>query len=154
MHFRPRTCWARATDIRIAGPLLGIGWGPPILDRLAKVSSRWIGGARAASLFVRVPAGLKCHLCFTVQYADPVDFGTRLHVRVCGRMVETWFSRDDAGRTVLGVTIPEDLTSAYGGRLWLQLGYGDADQAPAAGRVALSRVYSIDRELTAPRERF
>lgn len=140
-------------DIRVAGPFLGIGWGPPAHDSLSKMSARWIGGAQAASIFVRVDPGVGCTMCFMVQYADPPDFGTRLRIQVCGQAVETWISSDDDGRIVLGAVVPNDLTKAHGGRLWLQLACLDADGTPAAGRLALTRVYSVESGWAAPLER-
>jgi hypothetical protein len=98
-----QACWeafktidepAEANDIYFAGPFIGIGWGPPIHDPLKKMSARWIGGAQAASVFVRVEPERGCMMCLTIPY--PSELETRLRIQVCGRPVETWFSRDDA----------------------------------------------------------
>jgi wyosine [tRNA(Phe)-imidazoG37] synthetase (radical SAM superfamily) len=147
-----QACWkafktidvpAEANDVYFAGPFLGIGWGPPIHDPLNKVSARWIGGAQAASIFVRVEPGLNCMICLTVAY--PSELERRLRVQVCGRPIETWFSRDDAGRTVVIAFVPDDLTRTHDGRLWVRVACLDADDGPAAGCVSLMR-FSISQE--------
>src|SRR5262245_24373531 len=141
-----QACWdafktsdvpAEGSDIYLAAPFLGIGWGPPIHDPVNKVSARWIGGAQAASIFVRVQLGLACMMCLTIAY--PTELERRLQVQVCGRPIETWFSRDDDGRAVVGAFVPDDLTRAHDGRLWVRLACLDADGAPAAGMLSLAR---------------
>jgi wyosine [tRNA(Phe)-imidazoG37] synthetase (radical SAM superfamily) len=147
-----QACWdafetidvpAGASDIYLAGPFLGIGWGPPIHDPLHKMSARWIGGAQAASIFVRVEPGLDCIMCFTIAY--PSELERRLQVQVCGRQIEPRFSRDEAGRTLLIAFVPDDLTRAHDGRLWVRLACLDDGGRPAAGSLSLARV-SLSQE--------
>jgi wyosine [tRNA(Phe)-imidazoG37] synthetase (radical SAM superfamily) len=147
-----QACWeafkrldvpAEANDIYLAGPFLGVGWGPPIHDPVNKVSARWIGGAQAASIFVRLEPERDCMMFLTIAY--PTELERRLRVQVCGRPIETWFSRDDAGRTVVGAFVPDDLTRAHDGRLWVRLACLDADGGPAAGMLSLTRV-SVSQE--------
>jgi MoaA/NifB/PqqE/SkfB family radical SAM enzyme len=156
-----QACWeafktidelAEANDIYFAGPFLGIGWGPPILDPLKKMSARWIGGAQAASIFVRVEPGLGCMMCLTIPY--PSELETRLRIQVCGRPIETCLSRDDAGRTVVGGFVPGDLTRAHDGRLWVRLACLDADGGPAAGVLSMARLsVSQESKIVVPLER-
>jgi hypothetical protein len=70
-----------------------------------------------ASIFVRVEPGLSCMMCLSIPY--PSELGARLRVQVCGRPIETWLSRDEAGRTVVGGFVPDGLTQAHDGRLWV-----------------------------------
>jgi hypothetical protein len=141
-----QACWeafktlnlpAGASDIYLAGPFLGIGWGPPIHDPLHKMSARWIGGAQAASIFVRVEPGLDCIMCFTIAY--PSELERRLQVQVCGRPIEPRFSRDEAGRTLLIAFVPDDLTRLYDGRLWVRLACLNAGGEPLAGWLSVMR---------------
>jgi hypothetical protein len=147
-----QACWeafraievpAEAGDIYLAAPFLGIGWGPPIHDPGNKISARWIGGGQAASIFIRVASGLNCMMYLTIAY--PSELERRLQVQICGRPLETWFSRDDAGRAVVGAFIPDDLTRAHDGRLWVRLACVDADGGPAAGMLSLAQL-SLSQE--------
>jgi MoaA/NifB/PqqE/SkfB family radical SAM enzyme len=147
-----QACWdafktidvpADGNDIYLAAPFLGIGWGPPIHDPVNKMSARWIGGAQAASIFVRVQPGLDCMMCLTIAY--PTELERRLQIQVCGRPIETWFSRDDAERAVVGAFVPDDLTRAHDGRLWVRVACLDDDGGPAAGMLYLARV-SLSQE--------
>jgi MoaA/NifB/PqqE/SkfB family radical SAM enzyme len=156
-----QACWeafktidvpADANDINFAGPFLGIGWGTPIYDPLKKASARWIGGAQAASVFVRVEPGLNCMMCLTIAY--PSELETRLRVQVCGRPIETWFSHDETGRTVVGGFVPGDLTRAHEGRLWVRLVCLDDDGEPAAGVLSLAQLsVSQESKIVIPLER-
>jgi MoaA/NifB/PqqE/SkfB family radical SAM enzyme len=156
-----QACWeafntidapAEAGDIYLAGPFLGIGWGPPIHDPVNKWSARWIGGAQAASIFVRVEPGLSCMMCLTIAY--PTELERQLRVEVCGRPIETWFCHDDDGRAVVGVFIAGDLTGAHDGRLWVRLACLDANGGSAAGVLSLARVsLSQERRIIVPLQR-
>jgi MoaA/NifB/PqqE/SkfB family radical SAM enzyme len=156
-----QACWdafktidvpAGASDIYLAGPFLGIGWGSPIHDPVNKVSARWIGGAQAASIFVRIQPGLDCMMCLTIAY--PTELERRLRVQVCGRPIETWFSRDDAERAVVGAFVPDDLTRAHDGRLWVRVACLDDDGGPAAGMLSLARVsLSQESKIVVPLQR-
>src|SRR5262249_13280613 len=113
---------------------------------------RWIGGAQAASIFVRVQPGLACMMCLTIAY--PTELERRLQVQVCGRPIETWVSRDEAGRAVIGGFVPDDLTRAHDARLWVGLACLDDDGEPAAGLLSLARVsLSQESQIVVPVER-
>jgi len=143
---------AEGNDIYLAAPFLGIGWGSPIHDPVNKVSARWIGGAQAASIFVRIQPGLDCMMCLTIAY--PTELERRLRVQVCGRPIETWFSRDDAERAVVGAFVPDDLTRAHDGRLWVRVACLDDDGGPAAGMLSLARVsLSQESKIVVPLQR-
>jgi MoaA/NifB/PqqE/SkfB family radical SAM enzyme len=130
-----------ATDMALAGPFLGIGWGAPIHDPVNKLSARWIGGADAASIFARVKSGLNCLMCVTIAY--PSELERQLRVEVCGRPIEPWFSSDDAGRTVVNGFVPDDLTGAHDGRLWVRVTCR-ADEGPAGASISLMR-FSLEQ---------
>jgi len=130
------------SDTYLAGPFLGIGWGPPIQDPLHKKSARWISVAQAASIFVRVEPSHDCIICFTLAY--PSELERRLQVQVRGRPIEPRFSRDEAGRTLLIAFVPDDLTRLYDGRLWVRLACLDAAGEPQAGWLSGMR-FSVSR---------
>src|SRR5262249_53136642 len=76
--FRKLDAPAGPSDIYVAGPFVGIGWGPPIHDPVHKISARWIGGAQAASIFVRVTPGLDSVIHVTIGF--PSELEHRLQV--------------------------------------------------------------------------
>src|SRR5262245_2276340 len=140
--FRKLDVPAGPSDIYVAGPFAGIGWGPPSLDPGKKISARLIGGAKVASIFVRVTPGLDCVIHVTIAYPSEVE--RRLQVEVCGRRVEPRFSRDEAGRTLLVAFVPEDLTRLHDGRLWVRLACRDDAGQPLAGWLLVMR-FSISQ---------
>jgi len=140
--FRKLDAPAGPSDIYVAGPFVGIGWGPPIHDPVHKISARWIGGAQAASIFVRVTPGLDCVIHVTIGF--PSELEHRLQVEVCGRSIEPRFSRDEAGRILLVAFVPDDLTRLHDGRLWVRLACRDAAGEPLAGWLSVMR-FSISQ---------
>lgn len=140
--FRKLDAPAGPRDIYVAGPFMGIGWGPPVHDPGKKTSSRWLGGAMAASIFVRVTPGLDCVIYVTSAY--PSEMERRLQVEVCGRRIEPRFSRDEAGRTVVVAFVPDDLTRLHDGRLWVRLACRDDAGVPLAGWLLVMR-FSISQ---------
>ena len=144
-----RACWEAfqkvdvppgAIDIPLAGPFLGIGWGVPIHEPQNRVSARWLGGAQAASVFVRVEPGIDYKMRFTIHHAHPLDLELRLQLQVCDRGVETWLYQNKAGRSVLSGIVPDDLTRANDGRLWVRVGWLSANGEPTVGHVSLMRL--------------
>ena len=135
--FRKLDAFAGPSDIYVAGPFVGIGWGPPIHDPGQKISARWIGGAQAASIFVRVTPGLDCVIYVTIAY--PSELERRLQVEVCGRPIEPRFSRDEAGRILVVAFVPDDLTRLHDGRLWVRLACRDDAGEPLAGWLSVMR---------------
>ena len=135
--FRKLDAFAGPSDIYVAGPFIGIGWGPPVHDPGQKISARWIGGAQAASIFVRVTPGLDCVIYVTIAY--PSELERRLEVEVCGRRIEPRFSRDEAGRTLVVAFVPDDLTRLHDGRLWVRLACRDDAGEPLAGWLSVMR---------------
>jgi MoaA/NifB/PqqE/SkfB family radical SAM enzyme len=129
--FRKVDAPAGPSDIYVAGPFIGIGWGPPVHDPGQKISARWIGGAQAASIFVRVTPGLDCVIYVTIGFPSELEY--RLQVEVCGRPIAPRFARDEAGRTLLVVFVPDDLTRLHEGRLWVRLACRDDAGEPLAG---------------------
>jgi hypothetical protein len=140
--FRKLDAPAGPSDIYVAGPFMGIGWGPPVHDPGQKISARWLGGAMAASIFVRVTPGLDCVIYVTSAY--PSEMERRLQVEVCGRRLEPRFSRDEAGRTLIVAFVPNDLTRLHDGRLWVRLACRDDAGEPLAGWLLVMR-FSISQ---------
>jgi MoaA/NifB/PqqE/SkfB family radical SAM enzyme len=130
-------------NIPLAGPFLGIGWGIPIHEHQNKVAARWISAAQQASVFVRVQPGAACELAFTIHHIHPAELQSRLGITVCGRALEMRISPDVNGRTLLCATVPEDLTTAYEGRLWVHVGCHNGGETPA-GHVSLVRLALSD----------
>jgi MoaA/NifB/PqqE/SkfB family radical SAM enzyme len=126
-------------NVAMAGPFLGIGWGVPVHEHQNRISARWIGGAQQASIFARVQPGATCELSFTIHHIHPAELQSRMGVAVCGRALEVQTSRDVAGRTVLSATVPEDLTEACDGRLWVRIGCLAGGKTPK-GHMSLVRL--------------
>jgi len=133
---------AGSNDIYVAGPFIGIGWGPPVHVPSQKISARWIGGAQAASIFVRVTPGLDCVIHVTIGFPSELEY--RLQVEVCGRSIEPRFSRDEAGRALLVAFVPDDLTRLHDRRLRVRLACRDAAGEPLAGWLSVMR-FSISQ---------
>ena len=109
-----------------------------------KISARWIGGAQAASIFVRVTPGLDCVIYVTSAY--PSEMERRLQVEVCGRLIEPRFSCDEAGRVLLVAFVPDDLTRLHDGRLWVRLACLDAAGEPLAGWLSVMRFSTLQAD--------
>ena len=142
--FRKLDTPAGPSDIYVAGPFIGIGWGPPVHDPGQKISGRWLGGAQAASIFVRGTPGLDCAIYVTSAY--PSELERRLQVEVCGRRIEPRFSRDEAGRTLVVAFVPGGLTRLHDGRLWVRLACLDAAGEPLAGWLSVMRFSTLQAD--------
>ncbi len=148
-----RACWdafqkadlpLTSASVALAGPFLGIGWGIPIHEYQNRLSARWIGAAQQASIFVRVQPGTACELSFTVHHVHPAELESQLGINVCGRALETRRSRDLVGRATLSATVPDDLTEACHGRLWVRIGAFSENGRVLAGHVSLVRLTLSD----------
>jgi MoaA/NifB/PqqE/SkfB family radical SAM enzyme len=134
-------------SIVLSVPILGIGWGPPIHEPQIRTSARCIGGANAASIFVRVKAGTKYEARFTINRAQPNDLERQLQLQVNGRLIETRVGHDSVGRNVVGALVPDDLIDAFGGRLWVRIfsvGSGEAGEHISLTRFQISEPERID----------
>jgi MoaA/NifB/PqqE/SkfB family radical SAM enzyme len=133
-----------STSVALAGPFPGIGWGIPIHEHQSRLSARWLGAALQASIFVRVQSGAACELSFTIHHVHPIALQSHLRINVCGRALETRTSRDLIGRATLSATVPDDLTEAFNGRLWVRIGaFSENGQVPA-GHASLVRLTLSD----------
>jgi MoaA/NifB/PqqE/SkfB family radical SAM enzyme len=139
-----KACWAAFKNaetpmdldtIRLGMPILGIGWGPPIYEPQNKVSARWVSSAQIASIFVRVTPGSCYAVSFTVHHCHELE--SRLQLFVGDSQIESWRSRDTSGRLVLSSIVPEHMTLAEDGRLRLQIGCLEANNARPSGHFSL-----------------
>jgi MoaA/NifB/PqqE/SkfB family radical SAM enzyme len=142
-----QACWEafQKTDvpvneepIALAGPFLGIGWGPPIYEPQNKVSARWIGTKQSASIFVRATETSQQEARFTIHTHLP-DLAERLQLQVNGRPVDTKLLTDQAGRRVISALLPHDLVRVHDGRIWLRIGILDSDAEPSAWQMSVIR---------------
>jgi MoaA/NifB/PqqE/SkfB family radical SAM enzyme len=116
---------ARSIDIDLAGPFVGIGWGPPLYEPQNRLSARWLWANGTASMFVRVPAGQDYEIRLTAHHIHPAGLAEKVKLAVGERVLKTVRSFDEAGRTVLSAMVPDDLVTAHEGRLWLRIACGD-----------------------------
>ena len=149
-----RECWEALQKIGVpvsggrvalAGPFLGIGWGPPIHEPQSKISARWISAAQNASIFVRVEPCVELKVHFTVHHAYPTDLTQQLRLKVNGRPLDTNLSTSRAGRVVMSGSLPDDMTRAYDGRLWIQVSCLDPNGVRPEGHISLMHL-----EITTP----
>ena len=127
-------------DAPLAGPLLGIGWGPPIHEPQNRRSGRRLGNAQSACLFLRVLPGLDSELRFTLHHVSLPGLEARLKISVCGQPVETRLSLDEVGQTVLGASVPQDILRAHGGRLWIRIGVFEVDASVRSAMISFTRM--------------
>jgi hypothetical protein len=131
-----RDCWAAflASDsaaeskiaMSLAGCFTGIGWFEADVDAKAKLAARWMGGGRCASVFVRVVAGCNYRLSVVAHHIRSAEMARGLSLRACGRALQVDRETQANGALLLSATIPTELSEAYGGRLWVVIGYDDS----------------------------
>jgi MoaA/NifB/PqqE/SkfB family radical SAM enzyme len=146
-----RACWnafiatdpppVDKVDVTLGGCFTGIGWHHADNDPVAKISARWMGGGRKASVFVRVVPGYAYRLVVTAHHLRSPEMASGLNLGVGGQPLHVQLSLDDHGVAVLTAPIPKDLSSSHGGRLWLEIGYNDSHGHE--GWVSFSRVEVI-----------
>lgn len=127
----------QSIDIDLAGPFVGIGWGPPLYEPQNRLSARWLSANGTASMFVRVPRGENCEIRLTAHHIHPTELADKLKLAVGENVLETRRSFDESGRTVLSAIVPDDLLALHDGRLWLRLLWADGPNG-AAQRANLS----------------
>jgi hypothetical protein len=130
---------ADVVDMPLAGTILGIGWGAPILEAASRVSARLVGDAQRASIFVRVRPDLDYEIRLTVHQALPAGLEAEIKLMVGGKPIKTVRS-SDGGRIVLSGNLPTKVVRANGGRLWLQVGCFHPTGETPAGHLSFMRL--------------
>ena len=143
-----RDCWCAflasdgqpepAIDVSLGGCFDGIGWFEADMDPESKVSARWMGGGRSASVFVRVVPGHDYCLQVTAHHLRSAEMAMGLSLAVCERSLRVERNFQSDGTTLLTAVVPKEMASAFDGRLWLTIGYDDA--RGHEGWVSFSRV--------------
>jgi MoaA/NifB/PqqE/SkfB family radical SAM enzyme len=126
-------------DIALARSFFGIGWGPPIFEPRKKASARWISDAQVASIFLRVTAGRSFEVRFTIHSVHHREFATSIKMQINCQSIETVLSTDRLGRTVVSAIVPDDLSLAHDGRLWIRIECA-SPKMPRAEQVSLTRL--------------
>ena len=143
-------CWEAflATDppasdlvLPLGGRFFGIGWFDQDNDPVSRVSARWMGGARVASVFVRLVPGYRYRVCVTAHHLRSGEMAEGLSLSVGEQSLEVQRSRHDDGTTLVSADLPDEITRNHGGRLWLRVGYSDAHGHE--GWVSFSRIEAI-----------
>ena len=152
-----RACWnafvasdppsGEKVDVGLGGCFDGIGWAFPDNDPVAKVSARWMGGARTASVFVRVVPGYAYRLVVTAHHLRSPEMASGLNLKVCGLPFEVQRSLRDDGLAALTTEIPKELSMSHDGCLWVAIGYNDAHGHE--GWVSFSRLEAIKLDVGA-----
>jgi MoaA/NifB/PqqE/SkfB family radical SAM enzyme len=147
-----RACWdafrrgdppAAEVDLALGGCFLGIGWFDPDNDPAARLAARWMGGARRASVYVRVAPGASYRLLLTAHHLGVADMADWLYATVCDETlaVERRLSGDGSARLV--AAIPRELADRHAGRLRIGITYNNlygVDFWPSFGRLEIVRV--------------
>src|SRR5262249_32124955 len=146
-----RRCWdafiatdpppAEKIDVALGGCFEGIGWGDQDNDPVSRVSARWMGGAREASVFVRVVPDHTYRLRVIAHHLRP-EMCSGLNLKVCGQPLDVQRSLRDSGLTLVTAEIPKKLSILHGGFLWFAIGYNDAHGHE--GWVSFSRVEAVN----------
>jgi MoaA/NifB/PqqE/SkfB family radical SAM enzyme len=143
--------------IALSTPILGIGWGPPIHEPQNRISARSLGGAKVASLFVRVTPGTKYELRFTIHQLQPIELEGLLQLHVNGQSIKTHVMADSIGRNVVSGFVPDGFVEAHDGRLWIGLSCREPSGTIPGARISLmhfeiansTRTYNIEEILIA-----
>jgi MoaA/NifB/PqqE/SkfB family radical SAM enzyme len=128
-------------DVALGGCFAGIGWFEPDNDPVSRISARWMGGGRVASVFVRVAPGYAYQIRLTAHHLRSLEMASGLNLTICERSLESQASLQDNGITLLTADVPEEVTRTYAGRLWVRIGYNDAHGHE--GWVSFSRIEAI-----------
>jgi hypothetical protein len=146
-----RACWdaflatdapaVENADIGLGGCFDGIGWAFTDNDPAAKISARWMGGARTASVFMRVFPGHAYRLVVTAHHLRSHEMASGLNLRAFGLPLEVQRSISADGVAVLSADIPKELSESHHGCLWIAIGYDDSHGHE--GWVSFSRVEAI-----------
>jgi MoaA/NifB/PqqE/SkfB family radical SAM enzyme len=145
-----KACWeaflatdspASDLDLPLGGRFLGIGWFDQDNDAVSRVSARWMGGARVASVFVRVIPGHRYRVCVTAHHVRSGEMAEGLSLSVGEQSLEVQRSRHDDGITLVSADLPDEITRNHGGRIWLRVGYSDSHGQE--GWVSFSRIQAI-----------
>jgi MoaA/NifB/PqqE/SkfB family radical SAM enzyme len=147
-----RACWqaflatdspAGEVDVALGGCFPGLGWFEPDNDPAARVSARWMGGARAASVFARVVPGYAYDIRLTAHHLRSLEMANGLGLEVCEQPLEVQRCVQNDGTTLLTAAVPERITRSFGGRLRFAVIYNDAHGHE--GWVSFSRLEAIRR---------
>jgi MoaA/NifB/PqqE/SkfB family radical SAM enzyme len=110
----------------LGGCFIGIGWFEPDNDPKARVSARWIGGRRTASVFVRVAPGHPYRLRVLAHHLRSPMMASGLGVKIFGQTLPVQRSAlGDNGSTSISAEITEELTSRSDGHLRIEICYDD-----------------------------
>ena len=136
-----------AINVPLGGCFDGIGWFEPDMDPVARVAARWMGGARSASVFVRVVPGHDYQLRVTAHHLRSPEMALGLNLAACGRSIDGKRHLESDGATLLTAVVPKETAAAFDGHLWLTIGYDDSggyEGWVSFSRVELSRAQGID----------
>lgn len=128
-------------DVALGGCFAGIGWFQQDNDPAARVSARWMGGARVASVFIRLAPGYTYELRVTAHHLRSPEMANGLQLAVCEQPLQVRRSFKDDGTTLVTAELPREIAETYGGRLWLAIGYDDA--RGYEGWVSFSRIEAV-----------
>jgi hypothetical protein len=79
---------AGAVNLVLGGCFLGIGWFEPDNDPKARLSARWMGGGKHASVFVRLVPGHAYELRVTAHHLRSAEIASWLNLTVCGQPLQ------------------------------------------------------------------
>jgi hypothetical protein len=85
-----------------------------------------MGGARTASVFVRVVPGYSYDIRVTAHHLRSSEMVNGLSLKVCGQPLEVQRSLGENGVAMMTAKIPQSLSKLHDGCLWLGVGYDDA----------------------------
>jgi MoaA/NifB/PqqE/SkfB family radical SAM enzyme len=143
-----RACWEaflttdlppNDVDVALGGCFPGIGWFEPDNDSIARVSARWMGGGRSASVFLRLAPEHGYRIRTTAHHVRSAEMAERLHLTIAGFPRKVERDVQENGTSTLTILLPAELVRIYGGRIWLSIGYDGNSE----GWVSFSRVEAI-----------
>jgi MoaA/NifB/PqqE/SkfB family radical SAM enzyme len=131
-----QTCWRafiaskppalEQSVLNLGGCFSGIGWSDQDNDPNLKLSARWMGGARAASVYTRVVPAFGYQLSLKAHHIRSPEMASGLGIKVCDRVLDVQRCINEEGVTVLTAIVPSSLAREFDGCLHIEISYHDA----------------------------
>jgi SAM-dependent methyltransferase/MoaA/NifB/PqqE/SkfB family radical SAM enzyme len=130
-------------ELPLGGCFDGIGWFEPDLDPPSRLSARWMGGGRSASIFVRVTPGRAYKLEITAHHLRSPEMATGISIMLFGRRLPVELNLQGDGTAFITAPISQEMATVFDGRLRFSVRYDDS--AGHEGWVSFSNLRLVEQ---------